>query len=342
MKKISILYLGNNLSEKSKYKTSLIILSELLRQDFNIKVSSNKTNKIIRLFDMCYQLLAHRNKIDFLLIDTFSTSAFYFTYVTSQIARLLNIRYLTILHGGNLPNRLDSSRRLSDRVFKYSFENIAPSKYLEHEFNQRGYRTKLIPNVLDISLYEFKKRVNIRPKLLYVRAFADIYNPSMAIYVLKELKKSYPKAQLCMIGPDRDGTLTEVRNLVSKLGLNDVVEFTGVLEKEEWHKKSEEFDVFINTTNFDNTPISVMEIMALGLPIVSTNAGGLPYLLENGKDALLVDKNDVKGMVDSVQVYLKSQEKVDLFTNNARSKVEMYDWKYIKKHWCELLKNDKQ
>jgi glycosyltransferase involved in cell wall biosynthesis len=339
MKKI--LYLGNNLSKKSKYETSIAILAKLLSTEkHEVFVFSNKKNKAVRLLDMCCQLIKYRNTIDFLLIDTFSTSNFYYVFVTSQLAKLFSIRYITILRGGNLPARIDSSKKMANRIFHNSYCNVAPSGYLHYEFTKRGYKTKLIPNVLDISLYKFKARIDIQPKLLYVRAFADIYNPSMAIHVLKEVKKTYPKAQLCMIGPDRDGSLSEVQKLVSKLSLEDSVEFTGVLEKEKWHKKSEEFDIFINTTNFDNTPISVMEIMALGLPIVSTNAGGLPYLLEDKMDAFLVDKNDIKGMTKAIFSYLNSEDEVTLMTNKAREKVESFDWSVIKDKWNNLLDNE--
>jgi len=83
-----------------------------------------------------------------------------------------------------------------------------------------------------------------------------------------------------------------------------------------------------------------MEVMALGIPVVSTNAGGLPYLLEDKIDALLVDKNDVIGMVDAISQFLTSQVKVELLTKNARKKVEKFDWKYVKKDWNKLFKNE--
>lgn len=337
MKKVRLLYLGNNLSKKSKYKTTIFTLSELLSEEYTVDVYSDKLNKFRRLIEMCFQLVKKRKTTDFVLIDTFSTTAFYFSYITSLLARLFKLKYIPILHGGNLPERLDKSTKLSNHIFNNSYKNIAPSGYLEYEFNKRNYPTIKIPNVLELKNYNFKKRSILEPKLLYVRAFADIYNPKMAIYVLNELKKEFAKAKLCMVGPDRDGSLKEVENLVLELGLQDAVEFTGVLEKEIWHQKSEEFDVFINTTNFDNTPVSVMEVMALGIPIVSTNVGGVPYLLTDRKDAFLVEKNDVSEMVNAIKTYLKSPEIVDAFTTNARKKVEKFDWSYVKKYWNKIL-----
>jgi len=213
--------------------------------------------------------------------------------------------------------------------------NIAPSGYLKYEFEQMGFKTQLIPNIIPIADYTYKERKKIAPKLLYVRAFAEIYNPTLAIEVLKELKNTYPKAILCMIGPDKDGTLADVQDLISTHGLDKSVEITGVLAQKEWHKKSKAFDIFINTTNIDNTPVSVIEAMALGLPVVSTNVGGLPYLIQHNKDGVLVEKNNPSEMTTEICKILE-ENKYSLAIN-ARKKVENFDWNIVKSKWMKIL-----
>ena len=338
MKKSNILYIGNNLVEKTNYATSMDILSSLLKiEGFTIYKSSSTSNKILRLFEMCFAVLHYRTKVNYVLIDTYSTSSFYYTLLTSQLCRLFRLKYLPILHGGNLPHRLYHNPTLSSLIFNNSFQNIAPSGYLKYEFEVKGYTTLLIPNVIPITKYNFKNRQKLQPKLLYVRSFAKIYNPTLAIEVLKELKGKYPEATLCMIGPDKDGTLKEVQQLIDKYELHDSVEITGVLSKEEWHKKSEDFDIFINTTNVDNTPISVIEAMALGLPVVSTNVGGLPYLIDDNKDGVLVDKEQPILMAKKIVEII--EENKSSFAKMARSKVENFDWSVVRKQWLKLLKN---
>ncbi|MET2984702.1 glycosyltransferase family 4 protein [Aureibaculum conchae] len=337
-KPLNILYIGNNLTSKTKYNSSLTTLSNLLKSDgHKVYLSSNKSNKIFRLLDMCFSLIKLHKKVDFVLIDTFSTSNFYYALVTSQVARIYGIKYVPILRGGNLPYRLDNSKKMSKLIFNYSFTNIAPSNYLKHEFEKRGLKAKFIPNILEIDSYNFKQREVIKPNLLYVRAFAELYNPTMAIYVFDKIKKDFPDAKLCMVGPDKDNSLIKSKLLAKELDLQNDVEFTGVLVKEKWHKKSEDFDLFINTTNFDNTPVSVMEAMALGLPIVSTNAGGLPYLIEDGVDGMLVEKNDVNEMYKSILSLMKDSVKVKKMTMKARNKVEQFDWVYVKEKWNSVL-----
>ena len=338
MKKSNILYIGNNLVEKTNYATSMDILSSLLKlEGFTVYKSSSKSNKMLRLLEMCFNIISFRTKFDYVLIDTYSTSNFYYALLTSQLCRLFRLKYLPILHGGNLPYRLHHNPTLSSLIFNNSFQNIAPSGYLKHEFEVKGYTTLLIPNVIPIAKYNFKNRQKLQPRLLYVRSFAKIYNPTMAIEVLKELKNTYSEAVLCMVGPDKDGTLKDVKHLINTYDLQDSVEITGVLSKDEWHKKSEEFDIFINTTNVDNTPISVIEAMALGLPVVSTNVGGLPYLIDDNKDGVLVDKEQPILMAKKIIEII--EENKSSFAKMARCKVENFDWSVVRKQWLKLLKN---
>jgi glycosyltransferase involved in cell wall biosynthesis len=159
----------------------------------------------------------------------------------------------------------------------------------------------------------------------------------MAIYVLYQLIKDHPDAELCMVGPDKDGSIEECKILAKKLGVSDSVLFTGRLSKKEWHELSENYSVFINTTNFDNTHVSVIEAMALGLPVVSTSVGGIPYLLEDGKDALLVEKSNVLQMKDAVKSIIDDEKLASQLVTNARKKAESFDWNKVKNDWNEVL-----
>jgi glycosyltransferase involved in cell wall biosynthesis len=332
-----IIYIGSDLAKKSNYNSSMETLSELLiKEKYTVQKSSNKINKVFRLLEMCLTVIKNRKNVDYIIVDTFSTMNFYYAFIISQLARTLVVKYIPVLRGGDLPKRIKKSRWMSNLIFNHSYHNIAPSGYLKYEFKKQGYSTRLIPNIIPIDSYIFKERKKIAPKLLYVRAFAEIYNPKMAIEVLFLLKKRYPKAILCMVGPAKDASFEAVKQLVTKYKLDDSVEFTGVLPKDKWHQKSKDFDIFINTTNYDNTPVSVMEAMALGLPIVSTNAGGMPYLVRDNIDGILVDKNNSEQMTAAI-IKLISENNQEL-SIAARKKVETFRWEVVKEEWFSILK----
>lgn len=333
-----ILYLGNDLSRSSKYHSAYATLkSNLIKEGYTVYTASSKENQLLRLFDMLLHIVKYRNKIDYVLIDTFSTNAFYFSFLCAQLARCYQLKYIPILHGGNLPQRIENSVFLSNLIFKNSYKNVAPSNYLKKAFQKKGYPSILIPNSIAIDSYFYKERSVLAPKLLYVRAFANIYNPTMAIEVFKKLLETEPSAELCMVGPDRDGTLATVLEEIKQNNLEEKVKITGVLPKEEWHQLSVDYDIFINTTNVDNTPVSLIEAMALGMPIVSTNVGGIPYLMEDGSDGILVNPNSVTEMYDGIVSLLEDSSKANLFSKNGRAKATQLDWSFVSQEWKKVL-----
>jgi glycosyltransferase involved in cell wall biosynthesis len=100
---------------------------------------------------------------------------------------------------------------------------------------------------------------------------------------------------------------------------------------------SVDYDIFINTTNFDNHPVSVIEAMALGLPVVTTNVGGVPFLVDDEENGLLVPPNQVDEFVKAVERLIETPELAERIAKNARQKVEAYDWETVKFQWFELI-----
>lgn len=311
-------------------------LSNLFEEEgYRVIRSSRKQNKLMRILDMCSTVCKYSRTANYILIDTFSTLNFYYAVIVSQLARVLRLKYVPILHGGNLPNRLKNNPFLCSLLFKNSYRNIAPSMYLKSHFENSNYKTEYIPNVIQIKDYPYKERKVLSPNILWVRAFDKIYNPQMAIETLNIIKNKFPEASLCMVGPEKDDSFEDCKNLVEKYSLESSVTFTGVLKKEEWHHLSENYDIFINTTNIDNTPVSVIEAMALGLPIVSTNVGGIPFLIENGKDGVLVPCDDAEQM--STEITKLVGRNATSMTTRAREKAEGFDWKRIVEKWNAIL-----
>lgn len=334
---MKLLYIGNKLSSHGLNKTTVETLGENLAEEgFAVVSASDKKNFFLRLLEMIWITLTE-SKIDYVIIDTYSTNAFWYAFICSQIARVRKMKYIPILHGGDLPKRLKNNPKLSNAIFTNAYKNVAPSNYLKSEFEKCGFTNVIyIANTIEIEKYNFKLREKAEPKLLWVRAFASIYNPEMAVKVLFELQREYPKATLTMVGPDKDGSLITTKTFADYI--NCKINFTGKLSKEDWWQLSQNHDIFINTTHFDNTPVSVMEAMALGLPVVSTNVGGIPYLVENENTALLVDDNDVGMMVSQIERLLGDNELSKKLSSNGRQLAETWDWDKVKVLWFELLK----
>jgi len=292
---------------------------------------------MIRIFHMKYVFIRCSKASSVVLIDTYSSLAFWYAIIIALLAQLFNKPYIPILHGGKLPERLLSNPKLCRLIFNKSLINVAPSNYLKHHFNEAGYKTILIPNFIDINNYIFQKRSNIKPGLLWVRAFHQQYNPEMAVKVTAALVPAFPDIHLCMVGPDKDGSMEQCKQFAVELGVVDRIVFTGLLSKSEWIALSANYDIFINTTNIDNTPVSVIEAMALGLPVVSTDAGGMPFLIDSGVDGLLVPQGDTEAFAAAITQLLEHPDLALQLSQNARQKVELYDWEVVKNQWFEVI-----
>jgi glycosyltransferase involved in cell wall biosynthesis len=335
-KKTRILYLGNQLSKRGFTPTAIEQLGpQLEAEGYEIIYASNKLNKLTRLVDMNTSILKHKNKVDLVLIDTYSTAAFYFAWTAAYVCRKIGLSYIPVLHGGNLPYRMNNSPVLSSQLFANSYTNVALSPYLQKELEQRQFKATLIPNAIDITDYPFKERTQISPSLLWVRSFHQLYHPEMALHVLKQLLNKYPGATLTMVGPDKDGTLQKCKDLSVALDIEKNVQFTGRLNKQDWVKLSEDHDIFINTSTTDNLPFSIIEAMALGMVVVSTNVGGIPHLI-NDKNGIMIDNGDVIGMVKSIENVLTNNT-ANEYSKQARATAEQYDWNVVKQKWITLL-----
>ena len=336
-RKKHLLYLGNKLSHKGRNATGVETLGKQLEQEgYQVTSVSSFSNKVVRLLHMLSTVFVKSKKVDFLLIDTYSTTNFWYAYLSAKIARTLQLPYICILHGGNLPSRLLASPAKTNELFSKAKYNIAPSSYLISAFEKKGFTNlKYIPNSIPIHAYTYKNRVFDTPKLLWVRSFAEIYNPTLAIEVFESLQQKFPQAELCMVGPEKDGSLAKCKALAEAKSVP--VKFTGKLAKEEWVTLAEEYNIFINTTNFDNTPVSVIEAMALGLPVISTNVGGLPYLIDAEKDGVLVPKNNSDTFVNAIDRLIAQPEFAQQLSVAARKKVEQFDWEVVKQKWDAVL-----
>jgi glycosyltransferase involved in cell wall biosynthesis len=331
-----IIYVDNFLTAHGHTPTTGEVLTRLMEKEgYRVIRAGTKKSKPARLTEMLAAIV--KNKHAVVLIATYSTSAFYFAWAASQLCRMMGIKYIPCLHGGNLPDRIKKHPRLSAQVFAHSYTNVVVSGYLQASIEKKGWRSLLIPNSIQLNAYPFLQRSSVRPRLLWVRSFHKIYNPGLAITLVAELSKIYPDASLTMVGPDKDGSLNECKRIADDLGVGSLINFTGRLQVAEWVKLSATHDIFVNTTNFDNLPVSVIEAMALGMPVISTDAGGIKYLITNNVNGYLVPRKSVSDFAERVEYLVNNPNTVASISDQARKGACQYSQEIVMQQWNALL-----
>ncbi len=339
MEKYSILMIGNYLTSKGwNVNISHYLAEHLSKAGWKVIKTSSKENQVFRLFDMLITLLRFKNQYQIAQIDVFSGKAFIFAELCTLLLLRLKKPVVLTLHGGGLPEFSVKNPRRIKFVLNSANVVVTPSPFIKANLLHFRKDIQIIPNPINLSLAIFRERKIISPNLIWVRAFHHVYNPVMMPKVIHQLSKEFPDVHITMLGPDRgDGSLEEMVSLARKLGVEDKFTIPGKIENSEIPLWLDQADIFVNSTNYDTSPISLLEAMGNGLCIVTTKVGGIPYMVTDGESGLLVPPNDPSEMAKACIKILRNPAFANQLSNSARKYAEKSDWKVIFPLWETLL-----
>jgi len=202
------------------------------------------------------------------------------------IARARGTAVIVNYRGGEAESFFAAQFRWVGPTLARATRVVVPSGFLEAVFARRGVTTSIVPNIIDLSRFHPAEK---RPRgchLIVTRNLEDIYDIPTALRAFAAIRRHHAEARLTVAGSGP--RLAELHALCAELGVADVVRFTGRLDNDDIARLYREADVLLNPSLADNMPISLLEAMASGVAIVSTDVGGIPYLVEHDRSALLV------------------------------------------------------
>lgn len=337
----SVLLIGNFLSVSvGSYGVSEALRLRLVERGWKVYYASRRANKLLRLADMLVTVCRFRRSYRVANVDVFSGAAFIWAEWVACLLQYLRKPFILTLWGGALP---DFTRRYPWRVKRLlrsaSLVNT-PSTYLHRYFATICPDIHLLSNGIDLANYPCRERTYQNPHLVWLRAFHEIYNPQMAVEAFAMLRNEFKEGTLTMIGPDkRDGSYEACLALARRLDVRHALQLVGPVDKSTVPQWLDKGDVFLNTTRFESFGVSVMEAAACGLPIVTTNVGELPYIWQDGVDALLVPPDDPAAMAAAVRRILSENGLAQRLAQNARRKAEGFDWSLILPQWESIFHN---
>jgi len=304
-----------------------LLNKSLKSEGADVRIVSTKSNPVLKPLVFIKVLLVSR-RYRILHIHGCSWFGFLPIIIGITAGKLLHKRAVVTYHGGHVDLFLNRWGFLA-KPFLRSAESITvPSGYMKTALEKHGINSTVVPNILDIGRFPYKERNGVTSKLLIVKHLEDVYNVEMGIRAFKQVKESFPDAELRIVG---SGSLEkELKVLVEGLGLKDSIIFLGSVDHQRINKVYGESDIFLNCSRAESFGMVILEAMASGLPVVSTNVGGIPDIVKDGVTGFLVESDDSKGMAEKVLYLLRNSKKSSSVSEEGRNSAEKYSWGGIK------------
>jgi len=283
---------------------------------------------ILRTFLFTWRCIVEFRDVDIVHILSGSFLNF-FLYTTPAVVVGKFWRKAVIIHyhGGAAESFLRRHSIWAKRILRMADTVITPSGFLSQVFVQHNIDTKIIPNIIVLKDFIFNERKEITPCLLITRHLEPEYNVMCALKAFDLIWKYFPDAVLTIVGSGSEETV--LKEFTDKLRCRKAISFLGRVDHGKINSLYHEHDILLNTSYVDNQPLSLIEAMACGLVVVSTNAGGIPFMVEHKKTGLLVERNDYVAIADEVVWLLNNQRAAIDIINRAVGEIEKYSWKEV-------------
>jgi L-malate glycosyltransferase len=281
------------------------------------------------------QLAARAWRCD--ILHVFSAS--YYSYMLSAMpaviaGRLYGKKVILNYRSGEAEDHLRNWRtaiptiRMADVV-------VVPSGYLVDVFARFGLKARPIHNIVELDRFRFRERRPLRPVFLTSRLLEPLYNVGCVLRAFALIQKRVPEASLTVAG---EGWMrAELEQLARDLDLRNT-EFIGGVPFEAMPDMYDSADIYLTATDLDNMPSSIVECLAAGLPVVTTDAGGIPYIVAHEETCLMIPRDDHEAMAASALRLLEDGELAARIARNAREHCRKFSWPAVQREWLELYR----
>jgi glycosyltransferase involved in cell wall biosynthesis len=266
-------------------------------------------------------------------------SASYFSFVLAPTpallaARLFGKRAILNYRSGEAEDHLRRwptarrTSRLADVI-------AVPSGYLVEVFARFGLRARVVANVVPLERFRFRERRPLRPVFLANRNFEPLYNVACVLRAFALVQRARPEARLVLAGDGSQRAALDA--LARELELKNV-EFVGRVAPERMHELYDAADIYLNGSDIDNMPGSVIEAYASGTPVVTTDAGGIPFIVEHERTGMLVARGDHEAMARGALRLLEDDALASRIARAAREECRRYNWEAVREAWLSLYR----
>jgi len=209
---------------------------------------------------------------------------------------------------------------------------VVPSRFLEQVFAQWSIDTVIVPNIVDLSRFgPGAGAASGRPHVIVTRNLEPIYDIETALRVFHRLRRRYPGARLTVAGTGPE--LERLRALAEDLGIAEAVHFAGRMDNDDIPELYRSANLMLNTSRVDNMPISILEALASGVPVVSSDAGGIPHLVDHEVHVLLAPPGDVDALTEHATRLLDDGPLRQRLVEAGIRRAAEYGWDRVRGQW---------
>ena len=270
------------------------------------------------------------------VIHVFSASYFSFLLAPTPailIGKLYGKKVVLNYHSGEAEDHLRRWRSAISTI-RLADEIAVPSEYLVRVFSQFGLHAQAIFNTIEG--FQFRERQPLRPVFLSNRNLEPHYGVDCVLRAFGAIQHSFPEARLTVAG---DGSQRRsLEQLSQELDLRNVA-FTGQIAHENVAALYADADIFLNGSEIDNQPLSLLEAFACGLPVVTTNAGGISYIVTHERTGLLVERGHYAAMAREAIRLIGDATLAGCLTRQAREECRKYRWEAVRDQWLSLYQS---
>jgi glycosyltransferase involved in cell wall biosynthesis len=253
------------------------------------------------------------------------------------VARRARVPAILNYRGGNAEEFFRRSTGIAKRWLRTADAVVVPSRFLQDVFAKLGVEVEVVPNVVDLEVFRPappRATNGVGPRLLIARHLEPIYDVETGLRAFGLVRKSLTGAVLDIAGSGPEGE--RLRRLALDLGLERDVHFVGPVVNERMPELYRSADLVVNPSLVDNMPISILEALASGIPVVSTNVGGVPALVENGRDAVLVPPRDPAAMAEALVSLWKEPGRREALREAGLRKARAFGWSSVRGDWARV------
>ena len=331
-----ILQIANYSQGKGGISVQVELLQTKLREDgIQCDIISTKGTLSHRARAIC-RLLVIGRKYDIFHIHACSDRGFFPAVVGITAGRLLHKRTVLTYHGGGAESFFKKHTKLVRYFLTRTNANIALSGFIGRVFNEYDLPYTIIPNIIELDGNHFRKREAINPDFISTRSLVETYNIECTLKAFQIVQEEYPEATLTLLG---DGILRKhLEDFVQETGLRNV-HFTGMVKNSEIYYYLDRADIMVSSSRADNMPVSILEGFNAGLLVIASEVGGIPYMIEDGKNGLLFKNDDAAEMADKMLFAVRDQENSINMIESAYQSLIKYTWKESKDRLIQIYNN---